>query len=53
MRMKIPHIDSGYRMLADRLKADSIETMVDAYDPRPREGWLKWMEKHTHGLTTS
>jgi len=29
--------------LADRLRADGIDTVLDRYEPSPPEGWTRWM----------
>ena len=31
--------------LADRLREDGVDCMVDQYEPAPQEGWPRWMTK--------
>ena len=37
------------RRLADQLRADGIDAMIDQYDPHPPEGWPLWMERQING----
>src|SRR5215470_19573224 len=37
------------RRLADQLRADGIDAMIDQYDPHPPEGWPMWMERQING----
>ena len=30
--------------LADRLRSDGVDCMIDLYDSSPHEGWPRWME---------
>ncbi len=30
--------------LADRLRDDGLDVVIDQYDPNPKEGWPSWME---------
>ena len=32
--------------LADALRADDIDAVLDQYDPNPAEGWPQWMERN-------
>ncbi|RJP49362.1 MAG: TIR domain-containing protein [Anaerolineaceae bacterium] len=32
--------------LANRLRADGIDAVLDQYETSPAEGWLKWMDRH-------
>jgi TIR domain len=31
--------------LANRLRQDGIDALVDQYNPAPPQGWPKWMER--------
>jgi hypothetical protein len=33
------------RRLADQLRADGIDAIIDQYEPHPSEGWPMWMER--------
>jgi hypothetical protein len=33
------------RALADRLRADGVETWIDQYTQDPNEGWIRWMRQ--------
>ncbi|MBC7821282.1 MAG: toll/interleukin-1 receptor domain-containing protein, partial [Planctomycetaceae bacterium] len=37
------------RKLADQLRADGIDAMIDQYEPHPPEGWPMWMERQIKG----
>jgi hypothetical protein len=36
--------DDEVLALADRLRGDGVDAMIDRYVQHPREGWAKWME---------
>jgi len=35
--------------LAQRLRRDGLEAMIDQFVPFPREGWIRWMERQLDG----
>ena len=39
------HQEARVLALADRLRADDIDAMIDQYQPAQPEGWQLWMEK--------
>jgi|GEM_PF-4998251 len=40
-----PEYQARIRELADRLRRDGIESMVDQYEPNPPDGWQSWMTR--------
>jgi len=40
-----PEHQDRVRALADRLRADGIDAMLDQYAPAPPEGWSMWMDE--------
>src|SRR5262249_10987321 len=36
---------TSVKALADRLRDDGIDAMIDAYEPHPANGWARWMER--------
>ena len=34
------------RALADRLRADGVDAVIDQYDTAPPDGWPIWMDLH-------
>ena len=40
-----PQHEARVLALADRLRADGIDAMIDQYQTAPPEGWQLWMEK--------
>ena|SRR5215213_26334 len=42
---KSPEHSARVRSLADRLRADGVDAMIDQYDPHPKEPWPRWMDR--------